>query len=170
MREKFDEAVRETEELLLKMDETGQELMTPLLMNPLRQAYKAVMRSAGGAASGLWEVVVWPTYGDKIKDRYPFNLAAARDASFEDAVAFFKPKDGILWGFYGQYLKPVPPPASGTTSSRRRASRRRPQPARPFTPFNSILYNCLQRVDEITDALFRAAGPRTNPRSSSTST
>ena len=88
------------------MDETGQELMTPLLMNPLKQAYKAVIKHAGGAASGLWEVVVWPAYRDKIKDRYPFNLAATRDASLQDAVAFFKPKSGILWGFYDQYLKP----------------------------------------------------------------
>ena len=100
----FEEAVKTTEGLILKMDDTGQELMTPLLMNPLKQGYKAVMRHAGGAASGLWEVVVWPRYRDKIKDRYPFNLAATRDASFSDAVAFFKPKSGILWGFYDHYL------------------------------------------------------------------
>src|SRR5262249_41034198 len=69
--EKFEDAVKTTQNELLKMDETGQELMTPLLMNPLKQAYKAVMRHAGGSASGLWEVVVWPPYRDKIKDRYP---------------------------------------------------------------------------------------------------
>jgi type VI protein secretion system component VasK len=74
-------------------------------MNPLYQAYRAVVRSAGGAASGLWEVDGLAALRDKIKDRYPFNLAATRDASFEDAVAFFKPKDGILWGFYDKYLK-----------------------------------------------------------------
>src|SRR5450755_1640750 len=83
---KFEEAVAATEGLLLQLDPTGQELMTPLLMNPLKQAYKAVVKGAGGAASGLWEVVVWPTYRDKIKDRYPFNTSSARDASFEDAV------------------------------------------------------------------------------------
>ena len=117
------------------MDDTGQELMAPLLLNPLKQGYKAVMRHAGGAASGLWEVVVWPAYRDKIKDRYPFNLAATRDASFEDAIAFFKPKGGILWGFYDKYLAQfhtklnhdfIPDPHLEA----------RPRPARPFTPFN----------------------------------
>jgi type VI secretion system protein ImpL len=154
-REAFQKAVRETQALLLTMDETGQKLMEPLLMNPLRQAYKALVRRAGGSASGLWEVVVWPHYRDKIKDRYPFNLASSRDASFEDAVAFFKPKDGILWGFYEEHLKDFHykvahdyyPKAylQGETAA-----------ARPFTPFNPNMYNCLRRADEITDALFPA--------------
>ena len=155
--EKFEDAVKVTEEQILKMDENGQELMSPLLMNPLRQAYKAVVRHAGGAASGLWEVVVWPSYRDKIKDRYPFNLSATRDASYKDAVAFFKPKDGVLWGFYDKYLATfhtkvdhdfVPQPHLEA----------RPRPARPFTPFNGNLYNCLKRADEITDALWGVGG------------
>ena len=151
--EKFEDAVKTTQAQLLKMDETGQELMEPLLMNPLKQAYKAVLKHAGGAASGLWEVVVWPAYRDKIKDRYPFNLAATRDASFEDAVAFFKPKGGVLWGFYDQHLKTfhtkqnhdfIPEPHLET----------RPRPAKPFTPFRPLMYPCLHRADEITEALW----------------
>jgi type VI secretion system protein ImpL len=155
--EKFEDAVKTTQAELLKMDETGQELMTPLLMNPLKQAYRAVMRHAGGAASGLWEVVVWPSYRDKIKDRYPFNLAATRDASFQDAVAFFKPKGGVLWGFYDQNLKAfhnkvghdfVPEPHLEA----------RPKPAKPYTPFRPLMYPCLHRADEITEALFPSDG------------
>ncbi|NUO52515.1 MAG: type VI secretion system membrane subunit TssM, partial [Polyangiaceae bacterium] len=102
--ELFTKAVKESEEMLLRMDKTGQQLMTPLLMNPLRQGYQAFMKGAGGAASGLWEVMVWPDYREKIKDRYPFNVSARRDASYEDMVAFFQPKTGTLWGFYDQYL------------------------------------------------------------------
>lgn len=161
-RQSFEEAVRVTQGLLLSMDATGQELMEPLLMNPLRQAYRAVVRSAGGAASGLWEVMVWPPYREKIKDRYPFNLLSTRDASYEDAVAFFKPKDGTLWGFYGSYLDPfhekvgheyVP---KGYLEGRQRS-------ARPFTPFNPNMYNCLRRADEISDALF-GGGPGDKPK------
>jgi len=152
-REKFGEAVRETEKLLLKMDETGQELMTPLLMNPLRQAYKAVMRSAGGSASGLWEVVVAPPYEEKLKDRYPFDLTASRDASFEDAIAFLKPKDGILWGFYGQYLDTFHMRV-GHDFIPKGGLEGRPKPAKPFTPFNALLYPCLHRMHEITEALW----------------
>ena len=152
-REKFGEAIRDTEKLLLKMDETGQELMTPLLMNPLRQAYKAVMRSAGGSASGLWEVVVWPPFRDNIKDRYPFDLSSARDASYEDVIAFLKPKDGVLWGFYGQYLQDFHIQV-GHDFVPKGGLEGRPRPAKPFSPFNGLLYPCLHRMDEITDALW----------------
>ena len=150
---KFEEAVQTAEGLLLKMDDTGQLLMTDLLMNPLRQGYKAVVRNAGGAASGLWEVMVYPTYRDKIKDRYPFNLASTRDASFDDATAFFKPKDGVLWGFYDAYLKAyhIKQNHDFIPESHLEAS---PKAAKPFTPFNANMYNCLKRADEITDALF----------------
>jgi type VI secretion system protein ImpL len=156
-RESFERAVRVTEGLLLTMDNTGQELMEPLLMNPLKQAYKAVVRSAGGAASGLWEVVVWPPYREKIKDRYPFNLLATRDASYEDAVAFFQPKSGILWGFYDQYLSPFHEKV-GHEFIPKGYLESRPKPARAFTPFNPNMYNCLKRADEITDALFGGGG------------
>jgi type VI secretion system protein ImpL len=145
--------VKGTQAELLKMDETGQELMTRLLMNPLKQGYKAVMRHAGGSASGLWEVAVWPSYRDKIKDRYPFNLAATRDASLQDAVAFFKPKGGILWGFYDQNLKSFHNKV-GHDFIPEAHLEERPKPAKPFTPFRPLLYPCLHRADEITEALF----------------
>ena len=151
--EKFEDAVKVTQGTLLKMDETGQELMTPLLMNPLKQAYKAVIRHAGGAASGLWEVLVWPHYRDKIKDRYPFNLAATRDASFEDAMAFFKPKGGVLWGFYDQHLKPFHTKVNHDFIPEAHLEAR-PKPAKPFTPFRPLMYPCLHRADEITEALW----------------
>jgi type VI secretion system protein ImpL len=133
-----------------------------MLMNPLRQAYKAVMKHAGGAASGLWEVVVFPTYKDKIKDRYPFNLASTRDASFQDAVAFFKPKDGVLWGFYNQYLAPFHTKQNHDFIPEAHLEAR-PRPAKPSTPFNANMYNCLKRADEITDALW-GEGPGDKPQ------
>ncbi len=157
--ELFEVAVKEAQSLLLHMDETGQELMTPLLMNPLKAAYKAVIRRAGGAASGLWEVSVWPSYRDKIKDRYPFNLAATRDASFEDAIAFFKPKDGVVWGFYDQHLKGFMDKEAHEFIPRSHLEAR-PRPARPSSPFNPLLYTCLHRVDEITDALWAEGGDK----------
>jgi type VI secretion system protein ImpL len=155
--EKFEDAVKTTQAELLKMDETGQDLMTPLLMNPLKQAYKAVIKHAGGAASGLWEVAVWPSYRDKIKDRYPFNLAATRDASLQDAVAFFKPKSGILWGFYEQNLKNFHNKVDHDFIPEAHLETQ-PHSAKPFTPFRPLLYPCLKRADEITEALFGGGG------------
>ncbi len=151
--ELFESAVSDTEKKVLSMDDVGQELMRNMLLNPLRQSYEAMLKSAGGAASGLWEVEVWPPYRDTIKNRYPFNRASKRDASFDDVMAFFQPKEGILWGFYEAHLKPYHRrvghkfiPASHLQGS--------PRPARPFTPFNPNMYNCLERAHEITDALF----------------
>jgi type VI secretion system protein ImpL len=154
----FEKAVGDTEQKLLSLDRFGQELMHDLLLNPLRQSYQAMIKSAGGAASGLWEVEVWPVYRDTIKNRYPFNATSKRDASFEDVAAFYKPKDGILWGFYEAYLGPFHKkvghkfmPATHLTGV--------PAPARRNTPFNPLLYNCLERSDEITDALFAQGQP-----------
>lgn len=155
--ELFSEAVAETQAMLTKMDETGQELMTPLLMNPLKQGYKAVVRDAGQSASGLWEVVVWPPYRDNIRGRYPFNLASKRDASYDDVVEFLKPTDGTLWGFYEAYLKGFHTQL-GHDFIPRAHLQSRPKPAKPFTPFNPNLYNCLKRSDEITDALWSGGG------------
>ncbi|MBM4360641.1 MAG: type VI secretion system membrane subunit TssM, partial [Deltaproteobacteria bacterium] len=148
----FEKAVADSEKRLLSLDATGQRLMRDLLLNPLRQSYKAMLKSAGGAASGLWEVTVWPPYKDTIMGRYPFNSASRRDASFEDFVAFYRPKDGVLWGFYETYLKDFHMkvghkfvPATHLQGA---------QPAKRYTPFNPNLYNCLERSDEISDALF----------------
>ncbi|HZO12584.1 MAG TPA: type VI secretion system membrane subunit TssM [Polyangiaceae bacterium] len=157
--ELFEKAVSDSEAKILSLDRFGQELMRDLLMNPLRQSYKAMVRSAGGAASGLWEVEVYPPYNEGIKNRYPFNASSKRDASFEDAVAFYKPKDGILWGFYETYLKPFHRQV-GNKYIPATALQGSPRPAKPFTPFNPNLYNCLERSSEITDALFAGEEPQ----------
>ncbi len=150
--ELFSNAVKESEEMLLTLDKTGQQLMTPLLMNPLRQGYKAFIKGAGGAASGLWEVMVWPQYRDKIKDRYPFNLSARRDASYADMVAFFRP-EGTLWGFYDTYLKNFHLRQNHDFIPLAHLQGYVPQ-GKPFTPFKGALYPCLKRAHEITDALW----------------
>ena len=156
--ELFEQSVSDTEQKLLGLDRFGQELMRELLMNPLRQSYKAMVASAGGAASGLWEVIVWPPYRDTLRSRYPFNATSKRDASFDDAVEWLKPGDGILWGFYDTHLKAYHRrvghkfiPNTSLAGS--------PRPARRFTPFNPQMYNCLERAHEISDALFSQGAP-----------
>ncbi|MBK6520717.1 MAG: type VI secretion system membrane subunit TssM [Polyangiaceae bacterium] len=163
----FTQAVKDTEAMILKLDPRGQNMMREMLLNPLRQGYKAFIKGAGGAASGLWEVMVWPHYRDKIKDRYPFNLAAKRDASFEDAKLFFKPKDGVLWGFYEKYLTNfhrkqehdfIPVSFLQGGSGEKQGTKPAAKRARGSTPFNPLMYNCLKRADEITDALWGPGG------------
>lgn len=161
-REAFLQASAKAQALLLSMDDTGQELMGPLLLNPLKQAYQALVRRAGGAASGLWEVVVFPPYRETIRDRYPFGPVSARDASLEDAMAFFKPKDGVIWGFYEEYLKGMVMRV-GNAFAPLSHLESRPRPAVPFTPFAPGLYRCLGRSAEITSALFGDGTATENP-------
>jgi type VI secretion system protein ImpL len=152
--ELFTTAVKETDQMVQKMDTLGQEMMTELLFNPLRQGYKAFIKGAGGSASGLWEVLVWPHYRDKIKDRYPFNLSAKKDASFDDAKLFFKPKDGVLWGFYDKYLQNFHRKQDHDFIPMAHLQGSGAPKAKPFTPFAPLMYNCLKRADEITEALW----------------
>jgi len=160
--ELFTKAVKDTEAMVLTLDPRGQDMMREMLLNPLRQGYKAFIRGAGGAASGLWEVMVWPAYRDHIKDRYPFNLSAKRDASWEDAVNFFKPKEGVLWGFYDKYLQNFHrkqdhdfiPVSFLQSDGAKQTNKGPPKKAKGATPFNPLMYNCLKRADEITDALW----------------
>jgi type VI secretion system protein ImpL len=149
----FEEAVKDAEKKVLSLDAKGQDLMRELLLNPLRQSYKAMLKSAGGAASGLWEVVVWPPYKSTIYSRYPFNTAARRDASYDDFIAWFKPKDGILWGFYETYLKDYHMKVGHKFVPATRLQGIKP--AKRYTPFNPNMYNCLERADEITDSLWQ---------------
>ncbi|MFO0615504.1 MAG: type VI secretion system membrane subunit TssM [Polyangiaceae bacterium] len=156
-KELFTEAVKNAQKDLQAMDDLGRRLMTEMLMNPLRQGYLAALRGAGGSASGLWEVEVWPPYKNTIKDRYPFNRTATRDASWDDFKKFFKPKDGVLWGFYENHLKEfhvkqghefVP------TGDLMGDIGDQPKKAQGPKVFNGLMYNCLKRADEITDALW----------------
>ncbi|MCC6527722.1 MAG: type VI secretion system membrane subunit TssM [Polyangiaceae bacterium] len=151
-REMFEIAVKDAEKRVLAIqNKEQQDVFRRLLFDPLYFTHKAVVRGAGQAASGLWEVTVWPEYRDKIRNRYPFNALAKRDASFEDAKKFFAPKEGTLWGFYEEHLKDM------HTKNKHKfvpSTGLQPKAAKRFTPFSPNLYHCLERADEITEALW----------------
>jgi type VI secretion system protein ImpL len=72
-------------------------------------------------------------------------------------VKFFAPKDGVLWSFYDAHLKELHT-RQGFEFVPRPHLEGNPKPAKPFTPFNPLLYNCLERASEITDALWPQGG------------
>jgi type VI secretion system protein ImpL len=105
MSAEFENAFRTTSALLTDQDGFTRPQLSPLLMNPITLAWGAVVHDAGGAASGLWEVNVYQPYLKTLDKKYPFDPNALVDTKIEDFTNFFKPKDGILWGFYEQNLK-----------------------------------------------------------------
>jgi type VI secretion system protein ImpL len=105
MSAEFENAFRTTSALLTDQDGFTRPMLSPLLMNPITLAWAAVVHDSGGAASGLWEVNVYQPYLKTLDKKYPFDPGSLLDVKIEDYTNFFKPKDGILWGFYEANLK-----------------------------------------------------------------
>ena len=81
-------------------------------------------------------------------------LFRSKDASYEDAKIFFKPKDGVLWGFYEKYLANFHRKQEHDYIPVAHLQGASAPKGKPFTPFNPLMYNCLKRADEITEALW----------------
>lgn len=105
MSAEFDNAYKTTSALLTEQDGFTRPLLSPLLMNPIYLAWGAVLHDAGGAASGLWEINVYQPYLKTLDKKYPFDPGSLVDVKLDDYTSFFKPKDGVLWGFYEANLK-----------------------------------------------------------------
>jgi type VI secretion system protein ImpL len=101
----FLEAFRGTSELL-SSTQSGftRPLLSPLLMNPIRLGYAGVLNDVAGAAGGKWELDVWQKWHDLMEGKYPFS-DSPQDVALADYTKFFAPEKGLLWDFYGKYLK-----------------------------------------------------------------
>ena len=101
----FQDAFRNTSEQL-SSTQSGftRPLLSPLLMNPIRLSYAGVLSDVAGAAGGKWELDVWSKWHQKMEGKYPF-ADSPQDVSLADYNTFFQPEKGLLWAFYGKYLK-----------------------------------------------------------------
>ncbi|GAC1393879.1 MAG: type VI secretion system membrane subunit TssM [Polyangiales bacterium] len=142
----FENAFRTTSALLTDQDGFTRPMLSPLLMNPITLAWGAVVHDASGAASGLWEVNVWNPYMKTLDKKYPFAPDSPVDAKLEDFTAFFKPKDGLVWGFYEAYLKNGLDEQGGTFIPSRRF--------KSAVDYSPAFLKCLKRTLEVTKASF----------------
>lgn len=148
----FEAAYRATTALLADQDAFTRPLLTPLLIDPISFSWASVVRDAGGAAGGLWEMSAWKAWSSKLENQYPFNDAAQTDAKVEDFAEFFRPQTGQLWAFYDQTLK---------SSLERQGNDF--IPTRRFktqTAYREDFLTCLRRSAKITDASFGGADPK----------
>lgn len=144
----FEAAYRATTALLADQDSFTRPLLTPLLLDPIAFSWASVLRDAGGAAGGLWEMSAWKTWSTKLETSYPFAPEATNDAKIEDFVSFFQPEKGQLWAFYDQSLKgSLERTGNDFTPSRRFKAQ---------VPYTNEFLDCLRRSAKITDATFGA--------------
>lgn len=146
----FETAFRATTALLADQDGFTRPLLTPLLLNPITLAWSSVLRDAGGAAGGLWEVSVWKAWSAKLEGNYPFQETAPTDTKLEDFTEFFRPQTGQLWGFYEQHLK-----GSLDHQGAEFIPTRRFKAAINYSP---TFLSCLKRGAKITESTFAADG------------
>jgi type VI secretion system protein ImpL len=144
----FETAYRSTTALLADQDAFTRPLLAPLLTNPVAFAWAGVLKDAGGAAGGLWEVGAWKTWSTKIEPAYPFADAAPLDVKVEDFADFFRPLTGQLWAFYEQTLKGSLEKQGGDFVPTRRFKSQ--------IAYSNAFLDCLRRSQKITDATFGA--------------
>ncbi|MFQ5650925.1 MAG: type VI secretion system membrane subunit TssM [bacterium] len=92
-----------TEQILRTLDPGSSAALRPLLMQPLDKTWRVVLAAAKGHLKQLWQTQVYAFYRQKLAGKYPF--ADSRSEAFlAEVVSFFKPDNGILWGFYTAHL------------------------------------------------------------------
>lgn len=144
--EEFQNAFRATNALLADQDAFTRPLLTPLLLQPVTMSWASVVRDAGGAAGGLWEVDVWKPWANKLENNFPFKETALTDATLEDYSAFFAPKAGILWKFYDEHLKGTLDKEGDHFTSFRRF--------KATAGYRGAFLECLKNAQKITTATF----------------
>ncbi len=76
----------------------------PMLEQPLRQTWAAILREVGFRLDGLWKTQVAELYRRDIESSYPFNLSG-QDLPLATLSQFLKPREGSLDAFYEKELK-----------------------------------------------------------------
>jgi type VI secretion system protein ImpL len=150
----FENAFRTTSALLTDQDGFTRPMLSPLLMNPITLAWGAVLHDSGGAGSALWKINVYDIYEKTLDKKYPFAPESPIDAKLEDYTNFFKPKDGLVWGFYDAYLKGQLDEQGGTFVPSKRF--------KGEIAFSPPFLKCLKRTLEITKATF--PDPKASPK------
>jgi type VI secretion system protein ImpL len=122
----------------------------PLLEQPLRQTWIAILKDAGLHLDGLWRTQISEPFNRDIENGYPFN-PSGRDVSLATVSQYFKPQDGTLDAFYGTELRMFLTKADNTFTPRMLMGAQ--------VPFSPAFLQFLGRVSTIRQALFPPGSP-----------
>lgn len=79
------------------------EPMGAVLLAPLRETGRRVSEALAGAVNRTWDSQVAGPFRRRLANRFPFG-AGGGEAPYDDVMDFFRPKTGVLWGFYERAL------------------------------------------------------------------
>jgi len=94
-----------TTSLLNGIDARTRNAAEPLLHEPIKGAWRAIIQQTQVHLQNQWNGSVLVDYQRKISGKFPFD-ASGPDASLNDISDFFRPEDGMIWAFTEDQLKP----------------------------------------------------------------
>jgi type VI secretion system protein ImpL len=78
--------------------------IAPLLEQPLRQTWAAILAEAGIQLDGVWKTQVAEVFHRDVENHYPFN-PMGQDIPISLLAQYFKPREGLLAVFQEKELK-----------------------------------------------------------------
>ena len=94
----------ETTGLINEQDVGWRPAFEAILWPPIEGASMSYSHAVASVAGRAWCNGVSAPYRQTLHGRYPLR-PGAEDVPIADFAAFYRPNDGILWKFYGDYLK-----------------------------------------------------------------
>ena len=126
------------------------QVIGPLLEQPLRQCWAAVLRDVGYQLDGLWKTRIADGYRRDVESRFPFN-PSGQDLPLSMLAQYMKPSDGSIWAFYEGELKMFLTPAESQWA-----------PASLLgvhVDFSSAFLEFLGKANAVRQALYGMGGP-----------
>jgi type VI secretion system protein ImpL len=133
---------------LVDLDRPAQQVLEPLLMNPIRGSQGSVTTSSNTFLDDKWKAEVFEIWREKLANRYPF-ADAPQDVAIADFADFFRPQTGALWKFYEANL---------AERLERSGNAFKAKASADPVPFRGEFLRFIGYAQEIADAVF-GAGP-----------
>jgi type VI secretion system protein ImpL len=102
--DEFQDAYRLTARINQMCNTRSTQPISPLLEQPLRQAWAATLRDAGSRLDGLWRTRIAESFKRDVESRFPFN-ANGEDLPLSLLSQFLAPGEGSIWAFHENELK-----------------------------------------------------------------
>jgi type VI secretion system protein ImpL len=125
----------------------------PLLEQPLRQTWVAILKDAGYRLDGLWRTQISDSFKRDLESAFPFN-PSGRDVSLPTLSMYLKPHEGTLDTFYEKELKMFLAPAGDGYTPRTLISAQ--------MAFSPAFLEFMEKMNAIRQALFLPGSPDMN--------
>jgi len=124
--------------------------IAPLLEQPLRQTWVAILRDAGLHLDGLWRTQVSDAFHRDLQNSFPLSQGG-NDVSLATWAAYFKPHDGSLDAFYEIELKMFLNAQADGVAPRNLMGAQ--------VPFSATFLDFIAKVNTIRQAFFAPGSP-----------